>query len=406
MAQASHDSLRIAKRGSARDARPVFSQRSAYDARKNSLALALEATPAQLDLTLSNPTHAGFEYPVPELLSALHNPAAHRYDPDPRGLPATRRAIAQRLLQQALRVDPDHVFLTAGTSEAYAHLFTLLCDPGDELLVPAPSYPLFEHLARLTDVNAVPYPLVYDGQWHIDLAQLRAAVSPRTRGVLLVSPNNPTGSYLKQHELAALEQLNLPLISDEVFADYPLRADATRVMSALQSERALVFSLFGLSKQAALPQWKLAWLCMRGPRELTTEAAQRLDLICDTYLSVATPTQHALPRMLELMQPITQAIRARLERNSRALRARIGSSSPVSLLDAEGGFYATLRLPRTQTEERWVLDFLQLDGVHVQPGYFFDFAEEAYVVLSLLTPEATFDEGVTRLLARVEQRVS
>ncbi len=385
----------------------MFSKRSAFEQRKNALTLALEAAAPRYDLTESNPTRAGLPYPGPELLAAFDNAAVRLYAPDPRGLLPARQAIALRMAARQLQVDPAQVFLTSGTSEAYGYLFKLLCDPDDEVLVPQPSYPLFEHLCRLENVRAVPYPLHYDGQWHIGLPELRSAVSARTRAILLVSPNNPTGSYLKRSELLALENLGLPLISDEVFGEYPLRDDPERCQSALCSERALVFSLFGLSKQAALPQWKVSWICMRGPKAPTEQAAQRLELIADTYLSVATPTQLALPRLLSLLAPTQTALHARLRRNLGKLRGLLsnGSVSPASLLHVEGGFYATLRLPATQSEERWVLDFLEKDSVHVQPGYFFDFADEAYVVLSLLTPEATFDEGVKRLLQRVQANV-
>jgi aspartate/methionine/tyrosine aminotransferase len=250
-------------------------------------------------------------------------------------------------------------------------------------------------------VHARSYPLQYDGQWHIALGELRAAISARTRAILIVSPNNPTGSYLKRDELSALEALGLPLISDEVFADYPLRDDPARVHSVLESTRALVFALGGLSKQVGLPQWKVSWLCMQGPEPALSDARRRLELIADTYLSVATPTQLALPRLLELGAPVQRAIHARLRRNHTALKRAIGVDTAVSLLDAEGGFYATLRVPNVQSEEAWVLELLERDSVLVQPGFFFDFREEAYLVLSLLTPEATFDTGVSKLLQRV-----
>jgi alanine-synthesizing transaminase len=382
----------------------VFSKRSAHDARKNALALALAASPPRYDLSVANPTTAGLSYPSSEIAAALDNEAGRFYVPDPRGLLHAREAVSQYLAARALRVAPEHVFISSGTSEAYAHLFALLCDAGDDVLVPQPSYPLFEHLARLSDVTLSPYPLRYDGEWHIDLGALRGAIGPRTRAVMIVSPNNPTGSYLKRDELEALHALGLPLISDEVFAEYPLRDDsarAPRASSALQLDGSLVFSLFGLSKLAALPQWKVAWTCLRGPSALVEQASERLELIYDTFLSTATATQRALPRLLELTQPTRRALHARLLRNLAALRGQLGPSSPLSVLDVEGGFYATVRLPRTQSEERWVLDFLELDGVYVQPGYYFDFADEAYVVLSLLTPEPVFDEGVARIVRRV-----
>jgi alanine-synthesizing transaminase len=384
----------------------VFSTRSAYDPRKNRIALALEAHPPAFDLTESNPTRAELAYPSAQLLAAFDNAALHRYEPDPQGLLQARLAIAELLRARGVSVPADQIFLASGTSEAYGYLFKLLCDPADELLVPEPSYPLFADLCRLESVRVRSYPLQYDGEWHIALGELRAAISERTRAILIVSPNNPTGSYLKRDELAQLETLGLPLICDEVFADYPLREDAQRLPSALASTRALVFALGGLSKQVGLPQWKLSWLCMQGPEPELSEARRRLELIADTYLSVATPTQLALPRLLELGAPVQRAIHARLQRNLAALARAIAVEPALSLLDVEGGFYASLRVPRLQSEEAWVLELLERDSVSVQPGFFFDFREEAYLVLSLLTPESNFDAGVVRLVQRVAAHLS
>jgi alanine-synthesizing transaminase len=379
----------------------VFSRRSAQTLTKNAIALALEREPPAYDLTAANPTLSGLSYPHAELLRALE-PAAHScYEPDPHGLRVARQAVAALQSERGTPVDADQITLASGTSEAYGYLFKLLCDPGDDVLVPEPSYPLFADLCRLEHVVPRAYPLHYDGEWHIGLSELRAAIGPRTRAVLLVSPNNPSGSYLKRRELAELETLNLPLISDEVFGDYPLRDDPERVRTALESQRALVFVLGGLSKQAALPQWKISWLCAGGPTQQVQAARARLELIADTYLSVATPTQLALPEWLALTRPLQRSIHARLQRNLAQLRAAIASHAALTLLDVEGGFYATLRVPSVQSEEAWVLELLARDSVHVQPGFFFDFPQEAYLVLSLLTPEATFAEGVRRLCARV-----
>jgi len=354
----------------------MFSQRSAHALQKNAIATHLEQAPPLFDLTESNPTRSALPYPHSELFAA-----------------------------RDVSVDPEHITLASGTSEAYGYLFKLLCDPDDEVLIPEPSYPLFGDLCRLEHVRMRPYPLHYDGEWHIGLGELEASVTPQTRAILLVSPNNPTGSYLKRDELARLEQLGLPLISDEVFNDYPLREDPRRVKSALESTRALVFVLDGLSKQAGLPQWKVSWICANGPARTLAEARWRLELIADTYLSVATPTQLALPRMLSLSAPVREAIHARLQRNLAQLTAAVSRCPGVSLLDVEGGFYATLRVPNVQSEEAWILELLTRDSVYVHPGYFFDFASEAYLVVSLLTPEATFDEGQRRLLARIEARI-
>ena len=384
----------------------MFSKRSAHDPQKNRIALALERNPPRFDLSESNPTRTNLPYPGALLLSAFDNAALRRYEPEPHGLLVARRAVAECLRARGVAVTAEQITLTSGTSEAYGYLFKLLCDPGDDVLVPEPSYPLFADLCRLENVHARGYPLRYDGEWHIDLSALQAAIGPRTRAILIVSPNNPTGSYLKRHELERLETLGLPLVADEVFGDYPLRDDPERVWTALESKRACVFTLGGLSKQVGMPQWKVAWLCVQGPAATMAAARERLELIADTYLSVATPTQLALPKLLELGAPVQEAIHARLRRNHAALMRAMAPDSASSLLDVEGGFYATLRLPAVQSEEAWVLEMLERDGVYVQPGFFFDFREEAYVVLSLLTPEATFDAGLERLLQRVAARVS
>jgi alanine-synthesizing transaminase len=380
----------------------VFSRRTTAQSLKNALAIALERNPPQFELSQSNPTHTRLEYPTSELLSAFQGSAAERYDPDPRGLRSAREAVAALLSRRGPAVDPERIVLCSGTSEAYGFLFKLLCDPGDEVLIPEPSYPLFDHLGRLENVQTVSYPLHYDGEWHIGLGELRAAITDKTRAILIVSPNNPTGSYLKQSELRALEVLGLPIISDEVFADYPLRDDAARVWTARECTSTLNFSLGGLSKRAGLPQWKVAWLCVNGPDAAVEEAYARLELVSDTYLSVATPTQSALPELLRITEDLNRAIHTRLRRNLTALRGAVSQCAALTLLDVEGGFYATLRLPSTRTEEAWVLELLERDSVHVQPGYFFDFPSEAYVVLSLLTDESVFDIGVERLVRRVQ----
>jgi aspartate/methionine/tyrosine aminotransferase len=384
----------------------MFSHRSAHDPRKNRISLALEARPPAFDLSESNPTRTELPYPHPQLLAAFDNDALQRYEPDPHGLPTARQAVAEQLSRGGVTVSSEQITLASGTSEAYGYLFKLLCDAGDEVLIPEPSYPLFADLSRLEHVRTRSYPLHYDGEWHIGLGELQAAITERTRAILIVNPNNPTGSYLKRHELELLETLGLPLISDEVFSDYPLRDDPARVRTALESSRACVFTLGGLSKQVGLPQWKLAWLCVQGTEAEVAAARERLALIADTYLSVATPTQLALPKLLELGAPVQRAIHARLRRNHVALIRTLGHESALSLLDVEGGFYATLRLPRVQSEEDWVLELLERDSVYVQPGFFFDFRDEAYVVLSLLTPEAAFDVGVDRIVRRVAAHLS
>jgi aspartate/methionine/tyrosine aminotransferase len=301
-------------------------------------------------------------------------------------------------------VAPDRVVLTASTSEAYSYVFKLLADPGDEVLVPRPSYPLFEFLARLESVRAVDYPLVYDGSWRIDFAALEAALTPRTRAIVVVNPNNPTGSFLKTGELDRLIALaaarGLAIVSDEVFSDYAFAPDPERVRTLAGVTGALAFSLSGLSKTAGLPQMKLGWIVTSGPEELRAGALARLELIADTYLSAAAPAQYGAARLMAAGGRVREQIAARTRRNLDWLRGALAGSA-VSVLAVEGGWYATLEVPRTRSEEEWTLELLERDDVLVQPGFFFDFETEAFLVVSLLTPPDVFCEGIGRLLARV-----
>jgi alanine-synthesizing transaminase len=381
-----------------------FSTRSSPPLATNPLARALAALRARggecLDLTESNPTSAGIAYQRDLILEALASEGALIYEPKAFGLDSAREAVAHEL--SPFGVDASRVVLTASTSEAYAFLFKLLCDAGDDVLVPQPSYPLFELLARFEAVRLTPYRLSYDGEWHIDLDSLRRAKGPRSRAVLVVNPNNPTGSFLKKEELTAITSLELPIVSDEVFAAYGMAGDARRVSSALEAKDALVFALGGLSKLAGLPQMKLAWIVAAGPGADVDAALGRLELIADSFLSVGAPVQHALPKLLGTREPAEAAIRDRTRHNLATLQTRMGDPSPISVLRVEGGWYATLRLPRTRSEERWVLDFLEA-GVYVHPGHFFDFAEEAYVIVSLLTRPEVFAEGIQRVHERVNR---
>jgi hypothetical protein len=374
----------------------MFSQRLAWDARANPIAQALDnlrrAGRRILDLTESNPTRAALPYPAGEILASLQNPRALFYEPMPRGAPHAREAVAA-----CHGVDPARVLLTTSTSESYAWLFKLLCDPGDEVLVPRPSYPLFEFLAGLESIRVRQYPLEYHEGWWIDFDSLSAAITPRTRALLLVNPNNPTGSYLKQHELDRLSEIcashGLAIISDEVFSEYALREDPARVPSLAGFDRILTFCLSGLSKLAGLPQMKLGWIVAGGPRY--TEALNRLELIADTYLSVSTPVQLAAPSLLQLRSGIRDAICARVLENLSFLRR---CRHPAhDLIEPEGGWYAMFRVPRTRNEQQWVLDLLEKSSVFVQPGYFYDFASEFWLVLSLLTTPQVFQEGARRI---------
>jgi len=384
----------------------MFSSRTPADLAPNALARALAALRARggdvLDLTETNPTRAGLTAP-PELLVPLAGPASLAYEPHPFGLPAAREAVASTYQAAGLALPAAHVVLTSSTSEAYSFLFKLLCDPGDEVLVPVPSYPLFDHLTRLDGVVPRPYPLEYHGSWSIDLEALERSVGPRTRAILVVSPNNPTGSVLRRGDLDRLSALaasaGLAIVGDEVFADYPLEpaGDGCRVLA---QAGALTFALGGLSKSVGLPQLKLAWIAASGPPGLLEPALARLEVVADAYLSVATPVQQAAGSLLAAGQAVHQAIAGRVRRNLGHLR-EASAASPCSVLRVEGGWSAVLRVPATRPEETIVLDLLEQDGVLVHPGYFFDFPREAFLVLSLLPPPASFDEGVSRLIARL-----
>lgn len=384
-----------------------FSSRLRWDLRPNRLAVLLEARrragAAILDLTESNPTRAGLPYPAAEILEPLAGPRALVYDPAPAGGAAAREAVCAYYAARGHAVAPDRVLLTASTSEAYAYLFKLLAGPGDEVLVPRPSYPLFEFLAALESVRVAAYPLVYHGAWSIDLHALEQAVTARTRAIVLVNPNNPTGSFVKREELAALLRIarerGCALISDEVFADYAFAPDPRRVATLAGVTEALAFSMSGLSKVAGLPQMKLGWIVASGPEEPRREAMAGLELIADTYLSVGTPVQEAAPALLRAGAAVRQAIAERTRGNLDFFRAAVAREPAFGILAAEGGWYAILQVPRTRTEEEWALDLLAARDVLVQPGFFYDFESEAFLVVSLLTPPEVFREGVNRIVA-------
>jgi hypothetical protein len=384
----------------------VFSSRLDWSQRPNRLSTLLahkrQAGAAVLDLTESNPTRVGLDYPQPEILAALADPSALRYHPWPRGIDSAREAVAGYYRDRETPISIGDVLLTASTSEAYAYLFKLLANPGDEILAPRPSYPLFEFLAALESVHIRQYPLRYDGVWHVDFAALERAITPRTRAIVVVNPNNPTGSFLKRAELDVLESLaakqGLAILSDEVFRDYGFADEADRVSTLAGERRALTFSMSGLSKIAGLPQMKLGWIIANGGASgpQADQALDALELIADTYLSVSTPVQVALPRLLELSGGILAQIRARTASNLAGLREAVHGSA-ATLLRTEGGWYAVLQVPRTRTEEEWTLKLLDESGVLVQPGFFFDFESEAFLVVSLLPEPGTFAEGVARL---------
>jgi aspartate/methionine/tyrosine aminotransferase len=380
-----------------------FSQRLHWDTRPNRLTELLSRKRIDgaviLDLTESNPTNARLDYPAEAILQAFADSRALRYEPTPKGMRSAREAIAVRYGG----IDPERIILTASTSEAYSYLFKLLCDPEDEVLAPRPSYPLFEFLAALDSVRVVQYPLFYHDGWMLDAGAVESLITPRTRAIIIVNPNNPTGSYLKEEELNKLASFGLPIISDEVFSDYPFSDDAARVSTLAVTGDVPSFSLSGLSKVCGLPQMKLGWIIANG--SATSDAPARLELIADTFLSVGSPVQLALPTLLASADSIQQQIRSRTASNLQYLREQI-RGRPVSLLEVEGGWYATLHIPRTHTEEEWVLLLLEKQNTLVQPGFFYDFDQEAFLVLSLLTPEPAFREGINRLNSTIVSSIA
>ena len=356
-----------------------------------------------VDLTLTNPTRIGLSYPTQELAAALGRACLGDYAPQPQGLAVAREALAADWEARGHGVSIEDLVITASTSEAYSLLFKLLCDPGDEVLVPQPSYPLFDVLAALDGVRAVGYRLAYDGAWHVDLESVRRARSPRTRALIVVHPNNPTGSFLKQSELASLTALGLPLIADEVFWPYAFGTDPGRASSAVSNADTLVFVLDGLSKRCGMPQLKLGWITLGGPDDLRSEARARLELINDSYLSASTPTQQALPELLVLGERMRGQIAARCAHNRNLLgRALLGSE--VTPLFLEGGWAAPLRLPGTESEDGWALSLLREQSVLVQPGWFYDFDSGPIVVISLLQEPELFASGIERLRQHVEAK--
>ncbi len=385
----------------------MFSSRFQWDFAPNRVTRVLSerrrAGARILDLTESNPTHAGLAYPA-EMRAAFADSRLWQYDPSPAGMPAAREAVAAYYTRRGVEVDPGRILLTASTSEGYAYLFKLLCDAGEAVLAPRPSYPLFEFLARMESIEIRTYPLAWHGGWTIDLDALAAALTPQTRAVVLVNPNNPTGSFVKRGELRELVRLaaerNLALISDEVFSDYPFAADSERVSTLADVEEGLAFCMSGLSKVAGLPQMKLGWIVAAGGEARRRAAWERLEWIADTYLSVGAPVQCAAAALLESGEAVQRQIRERTAANL-ALAREVVEGSAAGILSVEGGWYITLRVPRVRSEEDWVVDLLQNEDVLVQPGFFYDFDSEAYLVVSLLTAPGIFREGMQRLRRRL-----
>jgi len=359
-----------------------------------------------LDLTISNPTQADLHYDEEAIMQSLINPAVFDYDPQPKGLLSAREAVVSyyRKQHEEFDVDLDSLVLTTGTSEGYSYVLRLLCNPDDEILVPKPSYPLFEFLADLQDVKLVPYPLIYDHGWQIDFPSLYKAVNSRTRAVVVVHPNNPTGSYVSVTEQSELNRFcrerNLALIVDEVFLDYA--HDGASRQTFAGNRDALTFTLSGLSKISGLPQMKLAWIVTSGPEEHVIAALGRLEVIADTYLSMNAPVQLAAPALLEQRNSIQPLLLDRLRANLAEMDRQLASQKSCQRLAVEGGWYAVLRVPATQSDEDLVIEILRKASVLVHPGHFYDFPSDGYLVFSLIVPPEIFREGIERCLELIK----
>lgn len=392
-----------------------YSSRLAWNSPENRLSMLrrrlADSGRQILDLTGTNPTTCGLGNWDAAIAAAMGCPGSALYQPDPAGLAIARAAVANDYATLGAAVHPDSLVLTASTSESYSFLFPLLCNPGDEILVPSPSYPLFGDLAGLAAVHTAAYHLRYAGEWWLDFASVEAAISPRTRALVVVNPNNPTGSYLRVQDAVRLMQFcaahGLVLIADEVFWEYPLAAPEDRAWFAGgEDPPCLCVSLGGLSKSAGMPQMKLGWMLVRGPEEERARLLSRLHWVADTYLSVSTPVQRALPALLAVGAEIRQTIQERLRSNATLLRARLDELPLVSLLPAEGGWSAILRLPASHDDEWWCERLLEDAGVLLQPGYYFDLPGPSHAILSLLTPTPEMEEGLRRLAECIRATVA
>jgi alanine-synthesizing transaminase len=394
------------------DAHVRFAKRTEWTGEGTAWSRALEARQRSglpmLDLTASNPTLCGFTYDA-KLLADLSAEHAALYEPDPRGMLDARSAVCGYYADHGARVDPNQIVLTTSTSEGYSWLFRLLCDPGDEVLIAQPSYPLFDLLATIDDVNLTPYGLLYDPGgshgWNLDLHALRERITLRTRAMVVVHPNNPTGHYTSKAEREALSELSrehgLALIVDEVFLDYPFAADASAEARSFAAgeQTGLTFVLSGLSKVAALPQMKASWIVCLGPQDVRDEAMRRLEIIADTFLSMNAPVQHALPGWLAGRHAIQQQLRDRVRRNLDTLDRLLASQHEIARLACDGGWYATLRTPSFATGDALAVRLLETRGIAVHPGSFFGFAEQNRLVVSLLPKPEVFAEGIAALIA-------
>ena len=383
----------------------MFAGRTNWNLKSNRLSEALAGYRASskplLDLTASNPTECGFGYDRQAILQALSNPESLSYNADPKGLLSARRAVAKYYSDREIMVPVEDMILTTSTSEAYSFAFRILCSPGDELLIPEPSYPLFSFLADIQDVKLVGYPLLYDHGWQIDFHALQQAVTERTRGVIVVNPNNPTGHFCKCEEIEKLNEICAPrqmaIIADEVFLDFSLADNTPRSFAA--NTDSLTFTMSGVSKISGLPQMKAAWLITSGPEELKAQSLARLEVIADTFLSMNAPVQLAMPVFLELRHGFQKQVMTRVRKNLAELDAQLSAQNSCARLEVEGGWYAVVRVPTIRSDEDLAIELLNSRGVYIHPGHFFDFPADGHVIVSLIAPERDFHEGIERLLS-------
>jgi alanine-synthesizing transaminase len=382
----------------------MFSRRTGWTLTPNLFTRAQQELQAQgrevIDLTISNPTRARLHYDAAAILEALNNPKAMDYDPQPKGLRSARESVASYYRERHGEVDPESVILTTSTSEGYSYIFRLLCNPDDEILVPKPSYPLFEFLADLQDVKLIPYLLLYDHGWQIDFPSLQKAVNHRTRAVVVVHPNNPTGSFVAEAEKVALNNFcrehKLALIVDEVFLDYPHDGAARSTFAA--NREVLTFTLSGVSKISGLPQMKLAWIAASGPDEQVATALARLEIVADTFLSMSAPIQLAAPVLLQQRHSIQTMLLDRVRANLGELDRELATQKSCQRLAVQGGWYTVLRVPATQADEDLAVAILRKRAILVHPGHFYDFPTDGYLIVSLITPEQDFKNGISQVL--------
>ncbi len=387
-----------------------FSKRTNWNTEANPLTLKLEALrahPEFINLTVSNPTECGFEYLKTGLLSALENPLNLRYESDAHGLPCARDAIVQYYAQKGISLAPNQIFVTASTSEAYTFVFRILLEAGDKILGPAPGYPLMDYLAEINDSVLERYPLIYGKShgWQINREALKQM--PPAKVLLVVHPSNPAGSYVSTGEQIFLQswaaQKEMAVISDEVFYDFSL-CGAPPAPSFVSQNGTPTFTLSGISKVLGLPQMKLSWIVVTGPEAARNEAIRRLEIVADTYLSASTPIQRALPIWMAQAPTIQQEILARLHGNRAFLEDQLKGSTKVSILAAQGGWSAVLRMPGSQSDEAWTLALLKKSKILIHPGYLYDITEENCLVLSLLIPPERFKEGIKRFKIFLEDQ--